>query len=56
VRRAARARSPVWHQSLRDLGEFATIVRNDGRGFGISDRGATDCSLEARHGDLEAVV
>jgi pimeloyl-ACP methyl ester carboxylesterase/DNA-binding CsgD family transcriptional regulator len=49
-------RSPVWHHFLRDLGEFATIVRYDERGFGMSDWNVTDFSLEARHGDLEALV
>ena len=49
-------RSPVWQHFLRDLGEFATIVRYDERGFGMSDWNVTDFSLEARHGDLEALV
>jgi pimeloyl-ACP methyl ester carboxylesterase/DNA-binding CsgD family transcriptional regulator len=49
-------RSPVWQHFLRDLGEFATIVRYDERGFGLSDWAVTDFSLEARRGDLEAVV
>jgi pimeloyl-ACP methyl ester carboxylesterase/DNA-binding CsgD family transcriptional regulator len=49
-------RSPVWQHFLRDLGEFATIVRYDERGFGMSDWDVTDFSLEARHADLEALV
>jgi pimeloyl-ACP methyl ester carboxylesterase/DNA-binding CsgD family transcriptional regulator len=49
-------RSPVWQHFLRDLGEFATIVRYDERGFGMSDWNVTDFSLEARHSDLEALV
>ena len=49
-------RSPVWHHFLRDLGEFATIVRYDERGFGMSDWNVTDFSLQARHEDLEALV
>ncbi len=32
------------------------VVRYDGRGFGLSDRDATDFGLEARVRDLEAVV
>jgi pimeloyl-ACP methyl ester carboxylesterase/DNA-binding CsgD family transcriptional regulator len=49
-------RSPVWRHFLEDLGEFATVVRYDERGFGMSDWNVTDFSLEARHGDLEALV
>lgn len=49
-------RSPVWQHFLRDLGEFSTIVRYDERGFGMSDWDITDFSLEARYGDLEALV
>jgi pimeloyl-ACP methyl ester carboxylesterase/DNA-binding CsgD family transcriptional regulator len=49
-------RSPVWRHFLRDIGEFATVVRYDERGFGMSDWDVTDFSLEARHADLEAVV
>jgi pimeloyl-ACP methyl ester carboxylesterase/DNA-binding CsgD family transcriptional regulator len=49
-------RSPVWQHFLRDLGEFATVVRYDERGFGMSDWNVTDFSLEARIGDLEALV
>jgi pimeloyl-ACP methyl ester carboxylesterase/DNA-binding CsgD family transcriptional regulator len=49
-------RSPVWRHFLEDLGDFATLVRYDERGFGLSDWNVTDFSLEARHGDLEAVV
>jgi pimeloyl-ACP methyl ester carboxylesterase len=32
------------------------LVRYDGRGFGLSDRDATDFGLDARVRDLEAVV
>ena len=49
-------RSPVWRHFLEDLGEFATVVRYDERGFGMSDWNVTDFSLEARYGDLEAIV
>ena len=29
--------SPVWRQFLRDLGRFATVIRYDERGHGLSD-------------------
>jgi pimeloyl-ACP methyl ester carboxylesterase/DNA-binding CsgD family transcriptional regulator len=48
--------SPVWRHFLRDVGEFATIVRYDERGHGLSDLGVTDHSIEARVADFEAVV
>ncbi len=48
--------SPVWRHFLADLGRFATVVRFDERGFGLSDWDVTDLGLEARIGDLEAVV
>jgi pimeloyl-ACP methyl ester carboxylesterase/DNA-binding CsgD family transcriptional regulator len=48
--------SPVWRHFLDDLGRFATIIRYDERGFGLSDWEVDDFSLEARVGDLEAVV
>jgi pimeloyl-ACP methyl ester carboxylesterase/DNA-binding CsgD family transcriptional regulator len=48
--------SPVWRHFLTDLGRFATVVRFDERGHGLSDWDVTDHSLEARVGDLEAVV
>jgi pimeloyl-ACP methyl ester carboxylesterase/DNA-binding CsgD family transcriptional regulator len=48
--------SPVWRHFLADLGEFATVIRYDERGHGLSDWGVEDHSLEARVGDLEAVV
>ncbi|HEY8174030.1 MAG TPA: adenylate/guanylate cyclase domain-containing protein [Dehalococcoidia bacterium] len=45
---------------LREAHENAarasTFIRYDGRGFGLSDRSATDFSLEAMVSDLEAVV
>jgi pimeloyl-ACP methyl ester carboxylesterase/DNA-binding CsgD family transcriptional regulator len=49
-------RSPVWQHFLRDLGDFTTMVRYDERGFGMSDWNVSDFSLEARYGDLEAIV
>ncbi len=48
--------SPVWRHYLVELGKIATVIRYDERGHGLSDRGVTDHSLEARVGDLEAVV
>jgi pimeloyl-ACP methyl ester carboxylesterase len=48
--------SPVWRHFLTDLGRFATIIRFDERGHGLSDWDVTDHSLEARVGDLEAVA
>jgi pimeloyl-ACP methyl ester carboxylesterase/DNA-binding CsgD family transcriptional regulator len=49
-------RSPVWRHFVRDLGGFATVIRYDERGFGMSDWNVSDFSLEARHADLEAIV
>ena len=48
--------SPVWRHYLVELGRFATVIRYDERGHGLSDRGVTDHSLEARTADLEAVA
>ncbi len=48
--------SPVWQHFLRDIGRFATVIRYDERGHGLSDWEVEDYSLEARVGDLEAVV
>jgi pimeloyl-ACP methyl ester carboxylesterase/DNA-binding CsgD family transcriptional regulator len=48
--------SPVWRHWLVELGRIATVIRFDERGHGLSDRGVTDHSLEARLGDLEAVA
>jgi pimeloyl-ACP methyl ester carboxylesterase/DNA-binding CsgD family transcriptional regulator len=48
--------SPVWAHFLRDLGRFATVIRYDERGHGLSDWDVEDHSLEARIGDLEAVA
>jgi pimeloyl-ACP methyl ester carboxylesterase/DNA-binding CsgD family transcriptional regulator len=48
--------SPVWRHFLDDLGEIATVVRYDERGFGMSDWDVDDFSLEARVGDLKAVL
>ena len=48
--------SPVWRHYLAEWGRDHTVIRFDERGHGLSDRGVTDHSLEARLGDLEAVV
>jgi pimeloyl-ACP methyl ester carboxylesterase/DNA-binding CsgD family transcriptional regulator len=48
--------SPVWRHFLADLGEFATIIRYDERGHGLSDRDVDDHGMDARIADLEAVV
>ena len=39
--------SPVWRHFLADLGQIATIVRYDERGFGLSDWDVDDFGLEA---------
>lgn len=48
--------SPVWRHLLEDLGAFTTLVRYDERGSGLSDWDIADYSLDARVGDLEAVI
>ncbi|WP_257429402.1 alpha/beta fold hydrolase [Nocardioides carbamazepini] len=48
--------SPVWRHFLDDLGEVATVVRYDERGFGLSEWEVADFSLERRLADLEALV
>ena len=48
--------SPVWRHFVRELGKFATVIRFDERGHGLSDWDITDHSLGARIGDLEAVA
>lgn len=42
-----------WYERL---GQTTTVVRYDGRGTGLSQRGVADVSLEAHVRDLEAVV
>ena len=49
-------RSPVWRHFLDDLGRFATVIRYDERGFGLSDWNVSDFSLDTRVADLEAVL
>ena len=49
--------SPAYFgQYLKRIGGHHFLVRYDGRGFGLSDRGMRDYSLDARVRDLEAVV
>jgi pimeloyl-ACP methyl ester carboxylesterase/DNA-binding CsgD family transcriptional regulator len=48
--------SPVCRHFLDELGRFATIVRYDERGYGLSDWDVDDFGLEARIGDLAAVA
>jgi len=48
--------SPVWRHFLDGLGRFATVIRYDERGHGLSDWDVADFGIEARISDLEAVV
>ena len=48
--------SPVWRHFLADLGRFATVIRFDERGYGLSDWDVSDFSLDMRIADLEAVA
>ena len=50
--------SPLYDQFgwIAALSERSTLVRYDGRGFGLSERNVTDFSLDARVRDIEAVV
>jgi class 3 adenylate cyclase/pimeloyl-ACP methyl ester carboxylesterase len=48
--------NPHFQAWYRELGEFVTVVRYDGRGTGLSQREVDDVSLEAGVRDLEAVV
>ena len=48
--------SPVWRHHLAEWSSYRTVIRYDERGHGLSDRNVADFSLEARLGDLEAVV
>lgn len=48
--------SPVWRHYLTEFGRFATVIRFDERGHGLSDREVEDFSAAARLADLEAVV
>ena len=49
--------SPTYNSAfLKLIGAHHLVVQYDGRGFGMSDRGLRDYSLEPRLRDLEAVV
>lgn len=48
--------NPMLGHLLEALGQIATVVRYDERGYGLSDWEAHEFSLEARVGDLEAVA
>lgn len=48
--------SPIWHHWVRDVGQFCSILRYDGRGNGLSQWDAEDVSFEAWVHDLETVV
>ncbi len=48
--------SPVWRHFLDDLGDIATVIRYDERGFGLSEWDVDDFSLDRRLADLEALV
>lgn len=48
--------SPVWRHFLDDLGDVATVMRYDERGFGLSEWDVDDFSLERRVADLETLV
>lgn len=46
----------VYRHFFDGLGELATVVRYDDRGYGLSDRDVEDFSLAARVADLRAVI
>ena len=46
----------MWRHFLLDLGRFATVIRYDERGYGMSDRDVADFDLPQRVTDLEAVA
>jgi pimeloyl-ACP methyl ester carboxylesterase/DNA-binding CsgD family transcriptional regulator len=48
--------SPVWRHWLEALTDRRMLIRYDPRGSGLSDRNATDFSLDASVADLEAVA
>lgn len=49
-------KSPIWRHLSAALADSFTLVRYDQRGNGLSEWNVTDFSLEARVGDLEAVI
>jgi class 3 adenylate cyclase len=48
--------TPGFREAIDDLTRDFTLVRYDKRGTGLSDRGMSDFSLEARLRDIEALV
>jgi pimeloyl-ACP methyl ester carboxylesterase len=48
--------SPVWRHWLEGLADGHTVTRYGERGCGLSDRDVEDLSLDARVGDLGAVI
>lgn len=48
--------SPIWRPFLDEMGKRFRIVRYDQRGCGLTDRDATDFSLDRFVEDLEAVI
>ncbi|MFZ1908548.1 MAG: alpha/beta fold hydrolase [Burkholderiales bacterium] len=48
--------TPVWRPWIEALSAQYRLVRYDGRGCGLSDRGVDDFGLQRLVGDLEAVV
>jgi pimeloyl-ACP methyl ester carboxylesterase len=49
-------RRPLAPRRPAQPGEIATVIRYDERGFGMSDWNVDDFSIEARVGDLEAIL
>ena len=48
--------SPVWRHTLAQLASFASVIRHDERGHGLSDWNVRDPKRHARITDLEPVV
>ena len=49
-------RSPIWRPYLDALGRFATVVRYDQRGTGLSERDVATLALDTFVADLETVA
>jgi class 3 adenylate cyclase/pimeloyl-ACP methyl ester carboxylesterase len=47
---------PEWRHWYEHLIRHLEVIRYDGRGVGLSDRDAQDCTIDAQVRDLEAVV
>ena len=48
--------SPVWQHWVKAFSRHHTLIRYDGRGYGLSDWDAPDLSLDGRVQDLETVI